>query len=93
MASEASIEQYLIRACRSRGILCEKFVAPGRRAVPDRILTAPGGQIAFVECKASGASPRENQKRDHEKRRERGAIVRVVDSRESVLALLNELCY
>lgn len=88
---ESSIERYLVAECKKRGVLCEKFTSPGRRAVPDRILMAPGGRIVFAECKAPGRRPRANQLRDHERRRRFGATVRILDSRESVRELLDEL--
>ena len=45
---EKQIEQALLRRVKELGGMCEKFTSPGRRAVPDRIVTLPGGQIIFV---------------------------------------------
>ena len=90
---ESDVEQHLVRQCKRRGVLCEKFTSPGRRAVPDRLLTIPPrGVVVFVECKAPGREPRPNQLRDHERRRRLGARVYVVDSCEAVDAMLDELC-
>ena len=46
---EKTIEAALVRRVAKLGGLCEKFVSPGRRSVPDRLVTLPGGRIVFVE--------------------------------------------
>lgn len=79
---EKQIEQALIRRVKELGGICEKFTSPGRRAVPDRIVTLPGGRIVFVECKAPGKRPTLTQVLDHERRRSLGCDVRVIDSLE-----------
>jgi hypothetical protein len=81
---EKQIEQALIRRVKELGGICEKFTSPGRRAVPDRIVTLPGGRIVFVECKAPGKRPTLTQVLDHERRRALGCDVRVIDSLEQV---------
>lgn len=81
---ESKIEAALIRRVKALGGLCEKFTSPGRRSVPDRIVTLPGGRVIFVELKAPGKVPTENQKRDHDRRRMMGCDVRVIDSLEAV---------
>jgi len=77
---ERDIEKALVRKVRSLGGLCEKYVSPARRSVPDRLVSLPGGRIIFVELKAPGKVPTENQKRDHEKRRALGCDVRIIDT-------------
>ena len=84
--SEKQIEQALVRRVKELGGICEKFTSPGRRAVPDRIVTLPGGRIVFVECKAPGKRPTLTQVLDHERRRALGCDVRVIDSLEAVRA-------
>ena len=81
---ESKIEAVLVRRVKALGGLCEKFTSPGRRSVPDRIVTLPGGRVIFVELKAPGKVPTENQKRDHDRRRMMGCDVRVIDSLEAV---------
>ena len=51
---EKTIESNLKKAVVSRGGLCVKFVSPSFAGVPDRIVLLPGGQVAFVETKATG---------------------------------------
>lgn len=53
MIDERDVERYLIKECEKRGWLCWKFVSPGRRGVPDRIVIRHGG-VAFVEVKRKG---------------------------------------
>lgn len=81
---ESLIEQYLVRRIKSLGGMAEKYTSPGRRSVPDRLVTLPGGRIVFVELKATGKTPTELQERDHERRRAMGCEVMVLDSKEGV---------
>lgn len=52
---EKTVEAALRRAVEAEGGLCLKWVCPGHRGVPDRILLFPEGVIAFVELKRPGA--------------------------------------
>jgi hypothetical protein len=79
---ESAIEKALKKRVEALGGLCEKFVSPGRRSVPDRILTFPNGVIIFVELKAPGKEPTPLQQRDHARRRALGCDVRVIDNKE-----------
>lgn len=88
---EKQIEAYLVKRIHSLGGECEKFTSPARRSVPDRIVTMPGGKIIFVELKSPGKKATELQERDHQRRREMGFDVRVIDSKEGVDALVKEL--
>lgn len=83
---EKDIESALCARVKSLGGLCEKFVSPGRRSVPDRIVTLPGGAIVFVEVKAPGKKPTDLQERDHARRKALGCRVVVIDSMESANA-------
>jgi hypothetical protein len=83
---ERDIEQALVKRVKELGGMAEKFVSPTRRAVPDRIVTLPGGRVIFVELKAPGKKPTDLQARDHERRRALGCDVRVIDSMEAARA-------
>jgi hypothetical protein len=83
---EKAIEAALVRRVKELGGLCEKFVSPGRRSVPDRVVTLPGGRIVFVEVKAPGKKPTELQERDHWRRRKLGCEVLVIDTLEATNA-------
>ena len=81
---EKTIEKKLCQRIKAFGGECEKFTSPGRRSVPDRLVTLPGGIIVFVELKAPGKKPTDNQSRDHERRRALGCTVLVIDSLEGI---------
>jgi hypothetical protein len=83
---EKQIEMALVYRVKELGGLCEKFVSPGRRAVPDRIVTLPGGKIFFVELKGTGNKPTGAQQRDHARRRALGCDVRVIDNMDDANA-------
>jgi hypothetical protein len=85
---EAKVEQYLVKRCKEKGWLCLKFVSPGHRAVPDRLILIPNGYQMFVELKRPGGKPRPDQVRMIEKFRDFGQLVHVVDSKEKVDNLL-----
>lgn len=77
---ESKIEKNLVAAVKQAGGTAYKWVSPGRRSVPDRIVLLPGGRIVFVECKSPGAKPRSDQLREHERLRKLGFEVVVLDS-------------
>lgn len=81
---ESSIEKYLVREVARACGVAEKFTSPGRRNVPDRIVTWLAPMIDFVELKATGEKPNAGQLRDHKRRRARGYFVAVIDSKEGV---------
>ena len=81
---ERDIELALVKRVKELNGLCEKFTSPGRRSVPDRIVTLPGNVVIFVEVKAPGKKPTKLQLRDHQRRRALGCDVRVIDSLEQV---------
>ncbi|MCL6479640.1 MAG: VRR-NUC domain-containing protein [Peptococcaceae bacterium] len=49
---EVNIEKYLKDQVEKRGGKALKFISPGMRGVPDRIVLLPGAQAVFVELKA-----------------------------------------
>lgn len=86
MTLEKDIENTLVRRVKLLGGMCEKFTSPGRRSVPDRLITMPDGKIIFVELKRPGSKPTEAQQKDHERRRAMGCDVRVIDNMEGARA-------
>lgn len=81
---ESLIERALVQRVKDLGGLCDKFTSPGRRGVPDRVVTLPGNRVIWVELKAPGKQPTPLQQRDHDRRRALGCDVRVIDSLEQV---------
>ncbi len=81
---ESDIERALAKRIKALGGTCEKFTSPGRRSVPDRLITLPDNRISFAECKRPGAKPTAKQAKDHERRRDMGCTVHVIDSFEAI---------
>lgn len=48
---ESKIESYLVKEVKKINGLCLKWVAPGTRGVPDRIVILPKGKTYYVEMK------------------------------------------
>lgn len=88
---ERDVENYLVKQVKKLGGVCEKFNSRGRMSVPDRLLSFKYGQIVFVECKRPGKEPTEKQAADHKRRRDMGFRVEVVDSKEAVDELIQQL--
>ena len=86
---ESQIEQHLIKELKKLGIETRKVQWIGRDGAPDRLILAKGG--IYVELKAPGKEPRENQLREHEKMRAAGIRVEVIDSFDGVNKLVSEL--
>ena len=86
---EKHIEAYLVKRCKEIGVKCEKFTSPGRRSVPDRVITFFPGTTIFVELKAPGKKPTELQLKDHQERRELGFNVEVISDKKQVDVLID----
>ena len=88
---ERQIEQALVAAVRKRHGLCPKWVSPGWDGVPDRIILLPGGRIGVAELKAPGRMPRALQLHRKAQLEQLGFRVYVIDSREQIGGVLDEL--
>lgn len=53
---EKDVENALKAEVKAAGGMCLKWVSPGHRGVPDRIVLFPHGVIAFVELKQPGVT-------------------------------------
>lgn len=91
MLLEKDIERALCKRVKAIGGMAEKFTSPNRRSVPDRLVTLDGGRIIFVELKAPGKKPTEAQARDHQRRRDLGCVVWVIDSIEMIERFIMEV--
>lgn len=87
---EKDIEAYLVRQVKKAGGIAYKFVAPGRRSVPDRLVLRPNGTVFFVEVKRPGGKPTPLQEEEHAKLRALGFTVYTVDDRDQVDAVVEE---
>lgn len=81
---ESEIEKTLREAVRAAGGRAYKFVSPGNRGVPDRIVCFPGRKLAFVELKSAGNKPTKLQLLQHARLRSMGFDVYIVDDRDKV---------
>lgn len=89
MIDERDVERYLIKECERRGWLCWKFVSPGRRGVPDRIVIRPGA-VAFVEVKRKGGRVSPLQIRRIEELIRRLIPARVVETKGEIDEMIRE---
>lgn len=89
MIDERDVERYLVKECEKRGWLCWKFVSPGRRGVPDRVVIRHGG-VAFVEVKRKGGRVSPLQIRRIEELTQRGVAVRVVETKGEIDEMIRE---
>lgn len=85
---ESTIERYLVKKVKEAGGTSYKFVSPGRRNVPDRIVVFPWRKLFFVETKSSSGRLRPGQKREHARLKADGFTVWVVSSRDMVDAFV-----
>jgi sugar/nucleoside kinase (ribokinase family) len=76
---EKEIEAHLVAGVKDAGGIAYKFTSPNRRSVPDRIVCY-SGQAVFVELKAPGKHPTPAQLREHERLRNCGMQVEVIDT-------------
>ncbi len=88
---ESAIEAWMVRAVRSRGGLCYKWVSPGTTGVPDRIVILPDGRTIYVELKTEAGRLSEIQKHIHAELRKRGADVRTLYGLDQVKAFIEEV--
>lgn len=88
---ENTIERNLVNQVKKLGGMALKFVSPGTSGVPDRIVILPGGVIFFVELKRPGGALRKRQELMTRKLQELGTAVFVIDSKEMVEEVLQEM--
>ena len=82
--SESTIESHFRKRVKERGGHPYKFRSPQRRSVVDRIAVMPDGITIWVEVKAPGEEPRPDQLREHQRLRDLGHLVLVLDTKERV---------
>lgn len=90
MITERDVERRLIRLSKRAGFLIRKTAWIGHNHAPDRLIMTPGATV-WVELKAPGRKARPGQVREHERMRAAGQRVDVIDTKEGVDELINEL--
>ncbi|MGG5338092.1 hypothetical protein IGJ48_000766 [Enterococcus pernyi] len=87
MQIENDIEKYMVKQVKKIGGLCYKWVSPGTRGVPDRIVIYQRN-IFLVELKRPGERPRKDQLKTIEKINDQRVPVLVIDTKEKVDAFI-----
>ena len=82
--SEKVIERKLVEAVKANGGMCIKLLCDNLLGLPDRMVLMPHSKIAFVELKTTGQKPRRIQVFMHNKLRNIGFRVEVIDTVEGV---------
>lgn len=88
---ESQIEKRLVQLVCQRGGLCYKFVSPGNRGVPDRIVITPDGRVFFVELKTTTGLLEKIQRWQIDEMRKRGCDVRTIRGLDEVKAFVEEV--
>jgi hypothetical protein len=90
---EKEIEMQLVRAVKKKGGRAVKFTSPGFDGMPDRLVLLPGGKCGFVEVKAPGKRLRALQRVRHEMLKALGFKAYVLDAREQIEEIINEISH
>lgn len=88
---ESTLERRLVREVKRIGGRAPKWVSPGNRGVPDRIVILPGGQTVFVEMKAPGKPLEPLQIRWASILKRMGHRVYKIDSAEGIEKFISEV--
>lgn len=80
---ESKIERELKKQIEAIGGVCLKWISPGNRGVPDRVVIYQG-DVILVELKSPGEILRPLQEFQRRKFLELGVPVEVIDSMEGV---------
>lgn len=88
---EAEVEAILRQEVKRHDGHAYKFVSPGTRGVPDRIVCLPHGTVIFVELKKHGEHPRPDQVVQINRLRRLGQTVHVAQGLLGLNALFDVL--
>lgn len=89
--SEKVIERKLVEAVKANGGMCIKLLCDNLLGLPDRMCLFPGHKIVFVELKTTGQKPRRIQVFMHNKLRNLGFKVEVIDTVEGVNEFIEDI--
>ena len=87
---ERSVEASIIDMVTAAGGYCLKWVCPGRRGLPDRIILLPGAVIIFLEVKRPGEKPTALQEEWLRRLRKLGFRATWADSLEAARHIIQE---
>jgi hypothetical protein len=88
---ESTLERRLVREVEHIGGRAPKWVSPGNRGVPDRIVILPNGRTVYVEMKAPGKPLEPLQVRWSTILQRMGHRVYKIDSVEGIEKFISEV--
>lgn len=88
---EPYIERRFVREVERAGGRALKWVSPGNRGVPDRIVLLPHGRVVFVELKRPGGKLEPLQERWARILKEMGHTVYKIESVEEIQSFIDEV--
>lgn len=91
--SEKVIERKLVEMIKANGGMCIKLLCDNLLGLPDRMILMPHSKIAFAELKTTGQKPRRIQIFMHNKLKNLGFRVEVIDTIEGVNKFVNSIIY
>lgn len=91
--SEKLVERKLVELVKINNGLCIKLLCDQLIGLPDRLCLFPNCKIVFVETKTTGQKPRRIQVFMHNKLRNLGFRVEVIDTVEGVNEFINSIIF
>ncbi|MEB7433331.1 nuclease [Staphylococcus pasteuri] len=88
---ESNIEKYLVREVKKQNGMCLKWVAPGTKGVPDRIVIMPKGKTYYVEMKQPKGRIDPLQEYMHKQLSDRGHQVYILWTKAQVDEFISEV--
>lgn len=88
--SEKLLDDKLIREVESRGGWCLKMLTNHITGLPDRLCLLPKGILFFAEIKTTKKKPRKIQLWVHDKLRNLGFKVYIIDTSEGIKNIMQE---
>lgn len=82
--NESALESRLVREVKRIGGIAPKWVSPGNRGVPDRLVILPNGKTVYVEMKAPGKPLKPLQEKWAKTLSKLGHTVYTIDSNERI---------
>lgn len=82
--SESALESRLVKEVKRIGGIAPKWVSPGNRGVPDRLVILPNGKTIYVEMKAPGKPLKPLQAKWAKTLMKLGHTVYMIDSNERI---------
>jgi hypothetical protein len=89
--SEKTTEAYLVQRVKELGGVCLKYSNPNMVGYPDRVALLPAGICLWVELKSKGQKPNRVQQLRFRQMAQIGHAVNVIDSKESVDLMLENI--